>query len=72
MNIDQLIARINELARKQKTEGLNETELAERAGLREQYLALFRKQVRNQLDTIRYVEDEEQMDEKGGSGGLVH
>ncbi|MCE5172072.1 DUF896 domain-containing protein [Paenibacillus profundus] len=72
MNIDQLIARINELARKQKTEGLNETELAERARLREQYLSLFRKQVRNQLDTIRFVEDEEQMGEKGGSGGLVH
>ncbi|MCY9515905.1 DUF896 domain-containing protein [Paenibacillus apiarius] len=72
MNIELLIARINELARKQKTEGLNEEELAERARLREQYLALFRKQVRNHLDTIRFVEDEEQLDEKGGSGGLVH
>ncbi|MCM3290747.1 DUF896 domain-containing protein [Paenibacillus sp. MER 180] len=71
MNIDKLIARINELARKHKTVGLNDEEMEERAKLREEYLVLFRKQVRNQLDTIRYVEDEEGTD-NSGSNGIVH
>lgn len=71
MNIDKLIARINELARKHKTEGLSEAEMEERAKLREEYLVLFRKQVRNQLDNIRYVEDEEGT-ENSGTNGLVH
>ncbi|MCG7407178.1 DUF896 domain-containing protein [Paenibacillus sp. ACRRX] len=69
MNIDMMIARINELARKHKTVGLTQEEVAERAQLREQYLALFRKQVRNNLDTIRWAEDEEQ---QGPSSGTVH
>ncbi|EJW15679.1 DUF896 domain-containing protein [Paenibacillus alvei] len=71
MNIDKLIARINELARKHKTVGLSEAEMEERAKLREEYLVLFRKQVRNQLDNIRYVEDEEGTD-NSGTNGLVH
>lgn len=71
MNIDKLIARINELARKHKTVGLSEAETEERAKLREEYLVLFRKQVRNQLDNIRYVEDEEGTD-NSGTNGLVH
>ncbi|WP_028545431.1 DUF896 domain-containing protein [Paenibacillus taiwanensis] len=69
MNIDMMISRINELARKHKTVGLTQEEVAERAQLREQYLALFRKQVRNNLDNIRWAEDEEQQDP---SSGTVH
>ena len=38
MNMDEVIARINELARKAKTEGLNEEELAERDQLRRIYI----------------------------------
>lgn len=38
MNMDQVIARINELARKAKAEGLNEEELAERDRLRRIYI----------------------------------
>ncbi|WP_042226730.1 DUF896 domain-containing protein [Paenibacillus popilliae] len=71
MNMDKLIARINELARKDKSVGLNSEELAERATLREQYLVLFRQQVRNKLDSIRYVEDEEG-DQNNQPGSIVH
>lgn len=59
MNIDKIIARINELARKHKSVGLTEEELAERAKLREQYLVLFREQVRGHLNTIKWAEDED-------------
>ena len=38
MNMNDVIARINELARKAKTEGLNEEELAERDKLRRIYI----------------------------------
>ena len=38
MNMNEVIARINELAKKAKTEGLNEEELAERDKLRRIYI----------------------------------
>ena len=38
MNMDEVIARINELARKAKKEGLNEEEIAERDKLRRIYI----------------------------------
>ncbi|MHA6529025.1 DUF896 domain-containing protein [Paenibacillus sp. BAC0078] len=57
MNIDQLVARINELARKQKSDGLNEEELAERAKLREIYLGNIRNNFRAQLDNIEVVDN---------------
>ena len=38
MNMDEVIARINELARKAKTDGLTEEETAERAQLRRIYI----------------------------------
>lgn len=70
MNIDELVARINELARKQKSDGLNEEELAERAKLREIYLGNIRSNFRAQLDTIEIVDND---DEHGqGSKGLKH
>lgn len=56
MDIDALVERINELARKQKTVGLNEEELAERAKLREIYLGNIRRNFRAQLDTIEIVD----------------
>ena len=57
--MEELIKRINELARKAKTGSLSEAETAERAELREKYLEQFRAQVRGHLDNIKYVEDEE-------------
>lgn len=44
------IDRINELAKKAKTEGLTEKEQAERKVLREEYIAEFRGSLKAQLD----------------------
>ena len=53
------IDRINELARKAKTEGLTEWEEAERAALRREYIDSVLGNLRSQLDNT-YI-----MDEKG-------
>lgn len=50
------IDRINELARKAKTSGLTEEEIAERDILRKEYLAGFRKNFESQLTQIQIVE----------------
>ncbi|MHA6484012.1 DUF896 domain-containing protein [Paenibacillus sp. strain BS8-2] len=65
MDIDKLIERINELSRKNKTVGLNEEELKERDVLRQQYLNNFKSNFKQQLDSIKYVEDEENGDGNG-------
>lgn len=52
------IERINELARKKKSEGLNEEELAEQAALRAQYLKEFRENMEATLRAVR-VEQED-------------
>ncbi|MDA8353192.1 MAG: DUF896 domain-containing protein [Firmicutes bacterium] len=56
---DKMIQRINELARKQKAEGLTPDEKSEQKHLREQYLKAIRGSVKNQLDRVRFVEDED-------------
>lgn len=56
MDIDALIQRINELARKNKSEGLTEDEKLERAHLREVYLQNVRNNFRQQLDSIEIVD----------------
>ena len=48
MNLD----RINELARKSKTEGLTEPEKEEQARLRKEYITLVHNNLRGQLDNI--------------------
>lgn len=49
---NEKIARINELARKAKSEGLNDTEKKEQAALRKEYIASVRMNLRSQLDNI--------------------
>jgi uncharacterized protein YnzC (UPF0291/DUF896 family) len=49
---EKRIGRINELARKSKTEGLTEAELREQALLRKEFIADFRRNLRSQLDNI--------------------
>ncbi|MFC3791151.1 DUF896 domain-containing protein [Paenibacillus sp. GCM10012307] len=56
--MEKLIARINELSRKNKSVGLTEEEKAERDILREQYLTIFKNNFRNQLDSIEWTDEE--------------
>ena len=58
------IDRINELARKAKTEGLTEAETAERAALRREYIDSVVGNLKGQLDTVYFV------DEKGNKEKL--
>ena len=55
MEMEKLIARINELARKSKTEGLSEEEAKEQSALRQEYLAVFRANLTAQLDNTYLV-----------------
>ena len=54
---NEKIARINELARKMKAEGLSEAEKTEQAQLRREYVAAVVGDLKNQLDNT-YVIDE--------------
>ena len=54
----ELLARINELARKKRTIGLTEEELAEQKELYKIYLAAIRGQVTSLLDSIEIVDVE--------------
>ncbi len=61
------IDRINELARKNKAEGLTPEEIKERDALRKEYLANFRKSFRARLENIEVVspeDNEKRMKEK--------
>ena len=55
MNMQEMIARINFLARKKRTEGLTEGELIEQKELYELYLGNIRAQVKKKLDSINFV-----------------
>ena len=50
------IDRISELSRKQRTEGLNEAELAEQKALREEYLQSIRSNFRSVLENIEFTD----------------
>lgn len=56
--ISEKIARINELARKAKAEGLSEQEKAERKKLREEYIAEYRQSLISQLENT-YIVDQD-------------
>ena len=55
MNMNEVIARINELAKKAKTEGLNQEELAERDKLRRIYIDSVKASLTGQLDNTYIV-----------------
>ena len=52
---EEKIARINELSRKSKAEGLTEEEKKEQAILRQEFIASFRNNLKAQLDNIDVV-----------------
>ncbi|WP_164511465.1 DUF896 domain-containing protein [Levilactobacillus cerevisiae] len=52
-SMDTLLARINELAHKNKAEGLTEAEKTERADLRQKYLKLFKASFRSQVEMLQ-------------------
>jgi UPF0291 protein EUBELI_00985 len=61
----ETVERINQLAAKNKAEGLTEDEVAEREVLRREYLKSIRNNVKGHLSKIKFVEDlsQEEIDE---------
>lgn len=53
---EEKIARINELSRKSKAEGLTEAEKKEQAMLRQEYIASVKRNLVSQLNNIDMVE----------------
>ena len=56
MKMDEVIARINALAKKAKTEGLTEEEKAEQAVLRREYIDGFKRSLVGQLENTYIVD----------------
>lgn len=54
---EKLLKRINELAHKNKKEGLTEAETKERAKLRKEYLKNFREAMRSNIEMMRIFDD---------------
>lgn len=59
MEINALIKRINELAAKKRSTGLNLEEQIEQKELYQEYLGNIRSQLKAQLDNIEIVDKEE-------------
>lgn len=55
--IKVIIERINELARKQKSIGLEERERDEQKALRQEYLSFIRGQVKETLSRVQFTDD---------------
>lgn len=58
MTHEELIARINELAAKRKTEGLTPEEEKERKELHQAYLKNFRSGIKTQIEGMKVVDKE--------------
>ena len=58
MQPDELLNRINELAKKSKEATLTKLEQEEQDKLRKEYLKMIRGQVESQLSTIKVVDEE--------------
>ena len=59
MITDKDVARINELAKKKKTQGLTDAELKEQKELRERFLENFREGFKQQLEAIELVDPDD-------------
>ncbi|KRM25116.1 MULTISPECIES: DUF896 domain-containing protein [Limosilactobacillus] len=55
---EKLLKRINELAHKNKKEGLTEAETRERERLRREYIKNFRETMRSNIEMMRIYNDE--------------
>ncbi|WP_206810354.1 DUF896 domain-containing protein [Paradesulfitobacterium ferrireducens] len=55
LEINAVIARINELSSKQRTQGLEAWEQAEQEALRQEYLTFIRGQVRQTLNRVEFT-----------------
>lgn len=68
--LEEKIARINELYKKSKAEGLTDAEKQEQAALRKEYIANVRMNLKAQLDNIDMIDESgkiENLGEKFGS-----
>lgn len=65
MTLEEKIARINELYRKSKAEGLTEEEKKEQDLLRQEYIANFRRNMKAQLDSIDVVNEDGSIENLG-------
>lgn len=54
---NEQISRINELARKKKTDGLSQSELEEQAVLRRAYIDSVKENFRSQVETVKLVDE---------------
>ena len=52
----EMIDRINALAKKQKSTGLNDAELAEQKQLRKEYLKAFKTGMKRQLESVKVID----------------
>jgi len=67
---EKKIARINELYHKSKGVGLTEGELQEQAGLRQEYIASVRNNIRSQLNNVTIVNPDGTMVDLGKTHGI--
>jgi uncharacterized protein YnzC (UPF0291/DUF896 family) len=58
MQLNDLIARINTLAKKAKLTGLTQEEAKEQSKLRSEYLAKFRSQMLNTIQNVKVIDPE--------------
>jgi len=72
MITEELVNRINELARKKKSEGLTPAEQAEQKKLYKIYLASIRQQVTTQLDAARVEPQDHVCGDQCGCGHHDH
>lgn len=69
---DEKIARINELYKKSKAEGLTEAEKKEQQVLRREYIDAFRNNLRGQLNNISIKEPDGSITNLGEKYGKKH